>query len=437
MRRLLAFLCALWIAGSAFAQWQGAGPMVPGSGGSGGTGTITSISTTCPAAGPYTTGAVTLNGQATINAQTGTTYTIATTDCGNAITASNASASTYTWPAANVLPQGFYTVITNIGAGTLAFNPASGGTINGSSTNGTFTLAQYQTSTFICTDATCVTVLASVAKATVSPGGSSGDFQTNNGSGGFGNVTPGTGVATAFANATNSNGGLASQNGAITTGDLVSKSSTGIQDSGFTGASFQAHTGYFTNNWYALQSGSQVTSGAALTANVVYCTPIYIQPAGVTFKTFGVATTANTVTTYGSAAIYKNDGTGGRPGTLLVSSAAWTYTGSGGAPSAAVSPISALVAGTYWACEYNSATPTFIALNSASIFGAYAIGASTLSQVTSSSANIVGVTCTAGSTCGSTAAWSGSTPGWGSMASATWTLSTTTGTMPVIGAQVN
>jgi hypothetical protein len=71
----------------------------------------------------------------TRNAQTGTTYTIATSDRGKHVTLSNASAIAVTLPQANGtgFTSGFYTYVENIGAGTVTITPTTS-TINGGAT---------------------------------------------------------------------------------------------------------------------------------------------------------------------------------------------------------------------------------------------------------------------------------------------------------------
>ncbi len=83
-----------------------------------GTGTITATSTTEP-----------------INAQTGTTYTIASTDTGKLLTFNNASAIAVTLPAATTsgFGAGFHFRVQDLGAGTTTITPTTS-TINGSAT---------------------------------------------------------------------------------------------------------------------------------------------------------------------------------------------------------------------------------------------------------------------------------------------------------------
>jgi hypothetical protein len=69
----------------------------------------------------------------TINAQTGTTYTLVLTDAGGLCTLSNASAITLTVPtnASVAFPTGSIVSLLNLGAGTVTVTPAGGVTVNG------------------------------------------------------------------------------------------------------------------------------------------------------------------------------------------------------------------------------------------------------------------------------------------------------------------
>ena len=90
-----------------------------------------------------------------LNAQTGTTYTFALTDNGKLVTASNASAQTYSIPtnATTAFPTGTQINIIQIGAGQVTIQAASSGTTTVSSTGATATApklrAQFSSATCI------------------------------------------------------------------------------------------------------------------------------------------------------------------------------------------------------------------------------------------------------------------------------------------------
>lgn len=90
-----------------------------------------------------------------LNAQTGTTYTFALTDNGKLVTASNASAQTYSIPtnATTAFPIGTQINIIQIGAGQVTIQAASSGTTTVASTGGTATApklrAQYSAATLV------------------------------------------------------------------------------------------------------------------------------------------------------------------------------------------------------------------------------------------------------------------------------------------------
>jgi hypothetical protein len=101
----------------------------------------------------------------TYNAQTGATYTFVLSDTGKTVTASNASASTYTIPpTASVAWTANTTLeVTNLGAGVVTFAAGAGVTV----TNTAATLAQYGSAAIIRTGLNAWTV-------TPRSGGSSG-----------------------------------------------------------------------------------------------------------------------------------------------------------------------------------------------------------------------------------------------------------------------
>jgi hypothetical protein len=89
----------------------------------------------------------------TVNAQTGTTYTFVLTDQGGLVTASNASASTYTVPtnASVAYATGTRIELLNIGAGVVTLSPAGGVTLTGTTTvpqNGRVALVKQATNTW-------------------------------------------------------------------------------------------------------------------------------------------------------------------------------------------------------------------------------------------------------------------------------------------------
>ena len=90
-----------------------------------------------------------------LNAQTGTTYTFALTDNGKLVTASNASAQTYSIPtnASVAFPVGAQINIIQIGAGQVTINAVTSGTTTVASTGATSTApklrAQYSSATLI------------------------------------------------------------------------------------------------------------------------------------------------------------------------------------------------------------------------------------------------------------------------------------------------
>jgi len=109
------------------------------SGGGGGTGTVTSVDASGgvqTVSGSAITATGTIRGAWVVNAQTGTTYTVLTGDRGKLVTLSNASSIAVTLPSAasgSFAPTGWFTVLKNIGAGTVTITPTTS-TIDGTTT---------------------------------------------------------------------------------------------------------------------------------------------------------------------------------------------------------------------------------------------------------------------------------------------------------------
>lgn len=89
----------------------------------------------------------TLGNTFTVNAQTGTTYTLASTDVNNLVTASNTGAITVTIPA-SVFTVGQSVNVVQLGAGQVSFAAGSGATVY--STPGLKLRAQYSIATVAC-----------------------------------------------------------------------------------------------------------------------------------------------------------------------------------------------------------------------------------------------------------------------------------------------
>jgi len=98
------------------------------------------------------------------NAQTGTTYTLASGDVNYLVTASNASAITVTVPP-SVFTLGQQIHLQQIGAGQVTFAQGSGVTITstGATASAPKTRAQYSACTIICTGTNTFTILGDLA----------------------------------------------------------------------------------------------------------------------------------------------------------------------------------------------------------------------------------------------------------------------------------
>jgi hypothetical protein len=99
-----------------------------------------------------------------INAQTGTSYTLASTDVSKLVTASNAGAITVTVPP-SVYSANDQINVQQIGAGQVTFAAGAGVTITstGASSAAPKLRAQYSASTVICTASNTFTILGDIS----------------------------------------------------------------------------------------------------------------------------------------------------------------------------------------------------------------------------------------------------------------------------------
>lgn len=104
---------------------------VGATGGGGGSGTVTSVATGCGATGGPITTTGTISAQVLTRANAATTDTIVANDCGNFVTETNASPVAVTLPqATGSFANGYFTRITNLGAGLVTITPTTSN-ING------------------------------------------------------------------------------------------------------------------------------------------------------------------------------------------------------------------------------------------------------------------------------------------------------------------
>lgn len=444
-------------------------PIGPVNGGGGGSGGVPSISTTCPASGPTTT-AVTL-GQPNGRKVTAATDSIAAGDCGSVIEYSGVTAKSVSLPSAATLyaassnKQWCVNLSNDTGAGTVTVTSAGGNFNTTGST--TLTIAAGLGPT-ICTDSAgaAFVVGTGMGGGGVSGPGSStnGDLPSFNGTAGnalqdsgvaAANVATGPGSATSGdLPSFNGTGGKALQDSGVPSANVVQGpgsavnnncakfgSTTGklIADSGVAcGGGYQMVAAYKSSNWYRSIGSSNVAAGNTAAANTVTCHPFVVSSQGLTVK--GIGAVVQTLGTGNvSFAIYKADGTSGRPGTLIDTISAAQSTGATGAVNGTLTNTTdSLSSGMNWVCaSYDNTTVRFYtpATNGSDPYTMF-VGSSALANIIGNVTQTVGLQCAVASCGGSFAAWSGSTFNWYSLSSATWT-ETTGGLIPEIALQAN
>jgi hypothetical protein len=129
-------------------------------------GDITAVNTavTSGLTGGAASGAVDLSLLLNFNAQTGTTYTLVSTDLNKLVTTSNASAVTVTVPP-SVFSAGQQINVQSIGVGLTSFAQGAGVTITstGASAAAPILRARYSAATIVCTAANTFTILGDLS----------------------------------------------------------------------------------------------------------------------------------------------------------------------------------------------------------------------------------------------------------------------------------
>jgi hypothetical protein len=141
----------LYFTSTGVSIWNGANP-----------GDITDVTTatTSGLTGGATSGSVNLSLLLTLNAQTGTTYTLLAGDLNKLVTTSNASAVTVTVPP-SVFSAGQQINVQSIGVGLTSFAQGAGVTITSTGATATAPIlrARYSAATIICTAANTFTII--------------------------------------------------------------------------------------------------------------------------------------------------------------------------------------------------------------------------------------------------------------------------------------
>jgi hypothetical protein len=129
-------------------------------------GDITAVNTavTSGLTGGAASGAVDLSLLLNFNAQTGTTYTLVSTDLNKLVTTSNASAVTVTVPP-SVFSAGQQINVQSIGVGLTSFAQGAGVTITSTGATATAPIlrARYSAATIICTAANTFTIIGDLS----------------------------------------------------------------------------------------------------------------------------------------------------------------------------------------------------------------------------------------------------------------------------------
>lgn len=361
-------------------------------GSSGGSGTVTSVATSCGVTGGTITISGTISGAAQDNPQTGTTYTIQSTDCGLVDRFTNASAVTITVPTPTGFASNFFVTLKCESAG----GCSTSGTVDGS--------------------ASAITIAQGNSIDLYVDGSSAWHKLPGNAAGGGGGTVTTTGSP--------ASGNLAKFSGStsITSGDLSGDCTT--SGTMAVTCNILPHPGYLNGLWYIPFGIAGQTAGAGLTANRISCVygavnlPIHIGTVGMQVTTAGASGNVQ-------AALYSN--VNSRPGTLISNTASMSTTSiaqinAALGSSVAVGPGTTNGRDIWWCSNQDTAGAGALLTgqsnsNAGPSFGAL-VGSTTVADAFSNIGSSTGVQCT-GAACNGGSSTFGTWPA--SLAGSTWT----------------
>lgn len=355
------------------------------------TGGVTSVATACGLSGGPITATGTITGTVTLRTNAAATDTILAADCGNVVYENRATAVAITQPApSGSFAAGFFTTICNINTGAATITPGSGNIGGG----GTYAIPGGTAAAPVCasyqSDGSNFNLVPQfIVNASLLTAGSVAVAQL--GASAASHAVPvdvaGTSTYKVLPDCTDTGGNHLNY--------TQSSDAFSCGTSGSGGTTLTPGPGYVASNWYFPAPSMQLTTGTAVSANVIRCS------AGTVYQKSTLSALGGRLTTAGTNAqfaIYTSSG--GRPGALVASTGNIDVTGSAGAKSGALLANKQVGPGgsdgdynLFFCYNIDNAATVLMSLSQSGLGQGVLIGTATIGNLLGSNVSVIGISC--------------------------------------------